>query len=217
MLRNQRFVSCSAIAAVTILSLVCAGCGTSSSHNLSPAQAQAVSQELTTALGAALSSGLASGPADTAHPRRLPAIVQNVHPSSSSDCTITNTGESCNIPITYSGPCPNGGTVGVTGDFIFTLDNTGSGTDNSTLTITPTNCAVSNTTFNGDPNVTVATKFSFQNNALVYPATFTETGGISFGPNPSGSCTLNVNLSITSATTCTVTGSICGQSLSGTC
>jgi len=216
MLRNQRFVSCSAIAAVTILSLVCAGCGTSSSHNLSPAQAQAVSQELTTALGAALSTGLSSGPADTTPPR-LPAIVQNVHPSASSGCTITNTGESCNIPVTYSGPCPNGGTIGVTGDFIFTLDSSGNGSDNSTLTVTPTNCAVSNTTINGDPNVTVAINLSFQNKALVYPATFTETGGISFGPNPSGSCTLNVNLSITSATTCTVTGSICGQSLSGSC
>ena len=216
MLRTRRFISPCAIAAVTILSLACVGCGSSSSHNLSPAQAQAVSQELTAALGAALSTGLSIGPADTTPPR-LPAIVQNVHPSASSGCTITNTGESCNIPVTYSGPCPNGGTIGVTGDFIFTLDSSGNGSDNSTLTVTPTNCAVSNTTINGDPNVTVAINLSFQNKALVYPATFTETGGISFGPNPSGSCTLNVNLSITSATTCTVTGSICGQSLSGSC
>jgi hypothetical protein len=199
------------------LSLACVGCGSSSSHNLSPAQAQAVAQELTTALGAALSSGLGNIPADTTSPQRLPAIVHDLHPYASTGCTITNGIESCNIPVTYSGPCPSGGTIGVTGDFVFTLDSSGNGSDNSTLTVMPTNCAVSNTTFNGDPNVTVGINLGFQNYGVAFPATFTETGGISFGPNPKGSCTLNVNVSITSATTCTVTGTICGQSVTGGC
>jgi hypothetical protein len=217
MLRSQRLIPACAIATITALALLSLNCGSSSStHTLSTAQAQAVSQELFTALGNALSSGF-TGVAAATHPR-LPEIMRAVHPEqTSSDCTITNSGESCNIPISYTGNCPNGGTIAVAGDFIFTLNNSGDGSDDSTLTITPTNCDVSNTTINGNPNVTVTTQFSMQNDALAYPLTFTESGGISFGPNPSGSCTLNVNLSVTSATTCTVTGTICGQSLNGSC
>lgn len=217
MLRSKQLIPVCGTLATTILALLCLNCGSSSSsHNLSAAQAQAVSQELFSALGAAMVSGFQMPVANSETPR-LPAIVQTLYASQPAGCTVTNTGESCNIPITYSGPCPNGGTIGVAGDFIFTLDNSGDGSDNSTLTVTPTNCAVSNTTFNGDPSVTVSTQFSFQNDLPLYPISFTETGGISFGPNPSGSCTVSVNVSITSATTCTVTGKICGQSVNGSC
>ena len=219
MLQSQRFISTCGIATVAMLALICASCGTSSnSHTLSPTQAQAVVVELNTAMSAALNAGLAGAVSAEAKPPRLSTVLRNVHTSGTpSGCTITNTGENCNIPITYSGPCPNGGTIGVTGDFIFSLDTSGNGSDNSTLTVTPTKCAVSNTTFNGNPSITVATAFSFANNLPIYPITLTETGGISFGPNPSGSCTLNVNVSVTSATTGSVTGTICGQSLSGSC
>lgn len=151
MLRPKRLIPACAIAITIVLALLCLNCGSSSSsHTLSAAQAQAVSQELFTALGAAMASGLQVPVGHNEGPR-LPTVVQNIRASQPSGCTITNTGESCNVPITYSGPCPNGGTIGVTGDFIFTLDNSGDGSDNTTLTVTPTNCAVSNTTFNGDP------------------------------------------------------------------
>ena len=218
MLRSSRLISFCATAAIVLLSLACLSCGTSSSsHTLSPAQAQAVSSELSQALQSALLSGLT--PSESAaidrHPS-LPAILEHMN-SSPTGCTITNSGESCNIPITYTGNCPNGGTVGVTGDLIFTLDDSGDGSANPTLTITPTNCAVSNTTFNGDPNVMVTSQILFQNSALAFPLTLAESGGISFGPNPAGSCTLNVTLTATSATSCTVTGTICGQSVTGSC
>ena len=216
MLPANRVVPVCGIAALVIVSLLGLNCGSSSSHTLSPAQAQAVSQELSTALGAAMASGFQIS-ASTSKAAHLPTVVQSVRASQSTGCTVTNTGQSCNIPITYSGPCPNGGTIGVTGDFIFTLDNSGDGSDSSTLTVTPTNCALSNTTFNGDPNLTVATQFSFQNSLPLYPITFTESGGISFGPDPSGSCTLNANVTVTSATTCRVSGNVCGQSLNTSC
>jgi hypothetical protein len=76
---------------------------------------------------------------------------------------------------------------------------------------------VSNETINGDPNITVATQLNITNDVPAYPITLTETGGISFGPNPSGSCTMNATLTISSATSCTITGNLCGQTLSGTC
>jgi hypothetical protein len=215
MLRSSRFFGFCVAAFVVVLTIACVGCGSSSKSNtLSSAQAQAVSQELSQAMQSALAGGLT--PTSAENHASLPRIVQELA-STQSGCTITNSGESCNIPITYQGNCPNGGTISVSGDLIFTLDSSGDGSDNSSLTITPSGCAVSNVTINGDPNVTVTSQFSFQNSVLAYPVTFSESGGISFGPNPSGSCTVNVNLTATSATACTVSGTICGHSVSGSC
>ena len=130
----------------------------------------------------------------------LGEIVERARAEAASGCAITNSGESCNIPISYQGPCPNGGTIAVSGDFIYTLDNSGNGSDSSTLTVAPAACAVNGVTFNGDPNVTFATAFQVQNNALAFPLTFSGVGGIS-----------------SSATSCSVSGSICGRSVSGSC
>lgn len=70
----------------------------------------------------------------------------------------------------------------------------------------PTNCSVSNLTINGAPNVSVATQINFAASQVQFPVTATEGGGISYGPNPSGSCTVNVSLTLNSLTSCTVTG-----------
>lgn len=213
----NRVVPLCGVVALVVVSLLCLNCGSSpKNQTLSAAQAQAFSQELFTALGGAITSGFQM-PITNDETRHLSEIMQGIRASQSNGCTVTNTGESCNIPITYSGACPNGGTIAVSGNFTYTLNSAGDGSDSTTLTVTPTNCVVSNTTYNGNPNVTVATQFSFQNDAPLYPITFTESGGISFGPNPSGSCSLSVNVSVTSATTCSVTGNICGQSVNGTC
>jgi hypothetical protein len=187
--------------------------------NLSPAQAQAVSHQLTSTLSSALGTGLGTPEVANGRFPRLPEIVAHAHAAHSQlpDCTVSLDGESCSIPISYSGPCPNGGTINASGDFVFSLDFSGNGSDSSTLTVTPANCAVSDLTFNGDPNVKVKAQFGFQNGLPAYPMTFKETGGISFGPSPSGSCSLNVTMTVTSATACTVSGNVCGQPVSGSC
>jgi hypothetical protein len=218
MIRTIKSASPISLALVTIFLILCAGCGSSkqNSQNLSAAQAQAVSQEVEAALQAALTAALSSGlPADT-H-RSLAAIVGHLTPNLSSGCTTNPNGETCNIPVTYSGACPGGGTIGISGDFDFTLNNSGDGSDSSTLTITPANCSVSNLTINGDPSITVATQMNLVNDAPVYPITLTESGGISYGPSPSGSCSMNATLTINSETSCTISGNICGQTLRGTC
>ena len=203
-----------------MLSMLASGCGSSSSNTLTPAQAQAVTQEVDVAVQAALanafSSGAAADEASGSH-RSLAATISQINPHTSSGCTVTDGGTTCNIPVTYSGACPGGGTIAASGDFDFTLNNSGDGSDSSTLTITPTNCSVSSETINGDPSITVASQLNFTNDVPTYPITLTETGGISFGPNPKGSCTMNATVSITSATTCTLTGNLCGQTLSGSC
>jgi len=215
MIRPGKSASPIAVALIILFLTLSAGCGSSSHNNLSAAQAQAVSQEVDVALQAALTNAFSTGQAADTHPS-LAAIAGDLTPDQLS-CVTSASGTTCNIPVTYSGPCPGGGTIGVSGDFDFTLNNAGDGSDNSTLTITPTNCSVSNETINGDPNITVATQMNFTNDAPVFPITLTETGGISFGSNPSGSCTVNETLTITSATSCTKSGNFCGQTLSGSC
>ena len=215
MIRPGKSASPIAVALIILFLTLSAGCGSSSHNNLSAAQAQAVSQEVDVALQAALTNAFSTGQAADTHPS-LAAIAGDLTPDQLS-CVTSASGTTCNIPVTYSGPCPGGGTIGVSGDFDFTLNSAGDGSDNSTLTITPTNCSVSNETINGDPNITVATQINFTNDAPVFPITLTETGGISFGPNPSGSCTVNETLTITSATSCTKSGNFCGRTLSGSC
>jgi hypothetical protein len=216
MIRSGKSASLIPVALAILLLMLASGCGGSSSNTLTPAQAQAVTQEVDVAVQAALTSAFSSGAASDAH-RSLAATVADISPHTTSGCTVTDSGTTCNIPVTYSGPCPGGGTIAASGDFDFTLNSSGDGSDSSTLTITPTNCSVSNETINGDPSITVASQLNFTNDVPTYPITLTETGGISFGPNPKGSCTMNATLMITSATTCTLTGNLCGQTLSGSC
>ena len=217
MLRNSALKITSAVATLATIAIILVACGGSSKPSISPAQAQAISSELFTALGSALAAGFIPGSAATPNPRSLASAIPPRPAPQSSDCTVTNTGESCNVPINFQGNCPQGGTIAVSGDFAFTLDNSGNGSDSSTLTVTPTNCAVSDISFNGNPSLTVSAGFLMQNNALAYPLTLSEKGGITFGPKPSGSCSINLTMTVNSPTSCTATGSLCGNSVSGSC
>lgn len=205
-------------AAIFFLTPSCGGSKSAASQNISASQAEAISQQVVITVQAALTSALASGPSEgeQAHPS-LAEVISETKLSQPSGCAVNPSGESCNIPVSYSGGCPQGGTIGVTGDFIFSLDSSGDGSDNSTLTITPSNCAVSNLTINGDPSISIATHFGFKSDALVYPITFVETGGITYGPNPAGSCSTNVTLTVSSPTSCAVSGTVCGHTLGGSC
>ena len=167
---NTKLVSLAWIALAASLLLTSAGCGSSRSNTMSATQAQAVSQEFSMALQSALSTALpaASQVRRESHPS-LAAIFAAVHAEDSSGCTVSGNGESCTIPVSYSGNCPGGGTIGITGDFDFTLNSSGDGSDATSLTITPTNCSVSNLTINGDPSVTASTQINFANDAPVFP------------------------------------------------
>jgi len=76
MLRNASFRVTCAIAALTSLSLLCITCG-GSSHSLSQAQAQAISQELFTALNSAMVAGLTpTGTRTAATPPSMGGILE---------------------------------------------------------------------------------------------------------------------------------------------
>jgi hypothetical protein len=207
-----------ALVVVATLFILSAGCGNSSSNNLSQAQAQAVTQQISLALDQALTQGIAANAVSEkdGHPS-LATIVSNLHSDQSSPCTPTTTGENCNFPISDTVACSAGGTISVTGDVQGTLNSNGGGSIQTAITVTPASCSVSNLVINGDPSVTVDSQINFTASAPTYPITFSETGGISFGPKPSGSCQVNVSSIINSATSCTITGTVCGQSVSGSC
>jgi hypothetical protein len=222
MARIKRVRSCASVMVVTVgllLSVACGGGSSSMSQGLTARQAQAVSQEIAAAAQAALQTSITGAARERQGFGQIFAesAVRDASPNASGGCVTSASGTTCNFPVSYSGACPQGGTIGITGDFNFTLNNAGDGSDSTTLTITPASCAASNVTFSGDPNVTIATQVNFQNDAPVYPITLTESGGISYGPNPTGSCSVNATMTITSSQTCTVSGNICGQTLSGNC
>jgi|SRR5580692_282991 hypothetical protein len=203
---------------VATLFMLSAGCGSSSSNNLSQAQAQAVTQQISLALDQALTTAIASNAVSEkdVHPG-LATIVSSLHSDQSSPCSVTATGENCNFPISDTVACSAGGTISVTGDVTGTLNSNGGGSIQTAITVTPTSCSVSNLVINGDPSVTVDSQINFSGSAPAYPITFAETGGISYGPKPSGSCQINVSSTISSPTSCTISGTVCGRSVSGSC
>ncbi|MGD0570828.1 MAG: hypothetical protein ABSA78_20710 [Candidatus Sulfotelmatobacter sp.] len=205
-----------------ILAIASGGCGSSSSmtsnNTLSAAQAQAVSAQVADTLALALSGAFGGILPDGARPS-LSTAVAAVRPDSSSGCTPAGSGESCNFPLSYTGPCSGGGTIAISGDIDGTLNNFGDGSIATQIVVTPANCSVSGTTINGDPDITLNGQINFTSGGPTYPITFMESGGISYGPNPAGSCKVDVTYSITNApvSSCTVSGTVCGQPVSGNC
>jgi hypothetical protein len=196
-----------------LLALVSAGCGSSnSSHNLSQAQAQAVSQELTQAVEQALGNTF-SAPAESSSHSHVAEALNGIRPESASSCLG---GSTINCTVNTSATCPQGGAVSVTGAITGTLSN-GTGSVDATLAVTPDGCMVDGLTLNGAPNVAFSTDFNVTSDNLDFPVTATSNGGISYGPNPSGTCTVNVTFKVNSLSSCSVTGNVCGQSVNGSC
>lgn len=203
-----------------VASMLCAGCGSSmpsDNTTLSAAQAQAISQQVSHAVAQALSSASASPLLAEQSARSMAVALGEIPWAQSLACTVTATGQSCNFPLSASVACPGGGTVSVSGNIQGMLDNSGTGSFTANITITPANCTVSNLTFNGAPDIKIAGMINLTNTAPSFPATLMEDGGISYGPNPSGTCQLNVTYTLSSRTSCTVSGTVCGKPVSGPC
>ncbi|MGA8212780.1 MAG: hypothetical protein WB799_04255 [Candidatus Sulfotelmatobacter sp.] len=223
MFREKTRASLYLTVVAAMLSILSIGCGSSSSMNnsMSQAQAQAVAVQVSQAIAQALGVIVPSSAAATSVRPSLSTAVGDIRPDASGGCTPTGTGETCNFPISLMDyPCTGsqGGTISVTGDIDGTLNNFGHGSVSAQLTITPANCSVSNLIVNGDPSIDVSGQIYFSDNENpVFPITFMETGGISYGPSPSGSCQLKATYTITSETSCTISGTVCGQPVSGSC
>jgi hypothetical protein len=225
----MRGMSVSAVILVAVLSALM-GCGTNGGgggnggNNLTPAQAQqvgtAISNDLSNALSSALSSPAAVplGISSRDHIRVALERKSETKAVTSPD-TVTCGSSSCTISGTYT--CPDGGSIGVSGDF--------SGSSNSvsgSITETPSNCSDGTVDISGAPNMKV--NLNASDNGVSTSLNVTLSGGVSFsavqaGQFPSGSCSCNLTISGTvndsnaSVTACSVRGSICGQSINANC
>ena len=210
------FAICSATAVVG-LALLMIGCGGSSSmnHNLTPAQAQSVATAVSSGVAQAMIGALGAGVIDP-----VPGAVHRIDPTPNASmptCTSSASGESCNWPISTTFSCAGGGTMAVSGNLSGSLSNTGNGSAQAQITADPAGCSVNGIVLNGDPSVTVAGQANIANYAPVWPVTGSEKGGVTFGPNPSGNCQLNLTFTVNASRSCTVTGTACGQTVSGSC
>lgn len=185
---------------------------------MTAAEAQAVSEQVVNAAVQSLSSAQLPSPASAEQFRgQLAASLAELHPQQSSSCTPTANGESCDFPLSRSEACSGGGSISVTGDVQGTVDRSLAGSLAVQLTVTPNNCALPSVTFNGNPDIKIAGNINLTGAEPAFPVSLTEAGGISFGPNPSGRCSLNATFTINSLSSCTVSGTICGQPVNGSC
>ena len=103
---------CLAAVAAT-LSILCSGCGSSSSssssmnNSMSPAQAQAITDQMVQALTQALGNTFSSNSTVSKQARpSLSTVVRDIGQDTSGGCTPTSTGENCDWTISLTNdPC----------------------------------------------------------------------------------------------------------------
>ena len=203
------------IATVVGVALLMICCGSSPSNNLTSAQAQAVASAVSSSISQSL-KGAFGMPAANTH-LGVTGIEESSPRASTPACTLSPSGGTFNCPIAQTVSCSGGGTIAVSGDIAGTLNSSGTGSVQEQIAATPANCTVDGLVINGDPQVNVAGQINVSNGMIVFPVTGTETGGVTFGPKPSGTCMFNVTFTVNSNLTCTTTGTACGQPVSGSC
>jgi hypothetical protein len=196
------------------------GCGSNSSNSnssaiLTQAQAQAVAKAVSNGINQALTN--AFGAASLNASAKIMRENEIAPSATTPTCSVTSSGETCNWPISVTFSCPGGGTMAVTGDVNGSVTDTGTGSIQEQFGATPASCSIDGIVINGAPQVTVGGQLSISNWAPVWPLRGTEGGGVTYGPNPSGSCQFNVSFSINSDLSCTVSGTACGQPVNSSC
>ena len=193
MLNNKYFSSCAIVFAAGCL-LFSSACGSSSQSSKILTQAQA----------AAISTQMQQG---------LSATVTSI----TTTCPTGSTAQYCTAS-TFA--CNGGGTITITSDLSGNLGSSNSGQIDGNITAVPVNCSVSgsNLVINGDPSIVFDTSIDISAGQLV-SMTSTETGAISYGPDPTGVCQMNVTSAVTfgKSASCTISGTVCGQTLNANC
>ena len=214
-------IAASVLSVVVVgITLLLIGCGSnnnssSSNSNLTSAQAQSVASAMSSGVSQAVAG--AFGAASTAPGARVRRREESNPNQSGPTCSPTSSGESCNWPISETFSCPGGGSLSVSGDVSGFLDNIGNGSVQEQIGATPANCSVDGIVINGNPQLVVSGQLNISNWNASWPLTGTEIGGVTYGPNPSGSCQINVNFTVNADLSCSISGTACGQPVSGSC
>lgn len=214
--KSPLFLAISVVTLIYVAALMIAcGGGSASLKNLTPAQAQAIAKTLSNGVAQAL-TGTFGVPAQSTAQN---VVQRETTPQTTGfTCTPTATGETCTFPVSATFNCSGGGTMAVSGTIGGTLDNSGNGSVQGQIAADPANCSVGDgIVINGDPSVNVTSTIAIQNDNPVFPLIGTENGAVTYGPNPAGTCQLNVTYSINSNLSCTATGTACGHPVSGSC
>jgi hypothetical protein len=126
----------------------------------------------------------------------------------------------CTAPLASTATCTGGGTAAITGSVSDSWEYYATGIGVGTLTFNPVSCAIPGTSMvmTGNPGLTGNASISFFY-ATPTSLTTTETGSFKYGPSPAGACsaTLSVTANYSGTTSCTFTGTVCGQAVSGSC
>ena len=201
------------VVSIAVVMIACGG-GSSTPKNLTQTQAQAIAS--------AVSSGIAQSTAGAfgVSADRASANLLRIETTPEITGFPCAPGGICEAAFNSTFDCPGGGTMAIAGAFLGTLDDSGDGSVQAQLVADPRNCSVDNFVLNGDPSVNVATTVNIKSDQPQSPITGTETGGVAYGPNPSGSCKFNVTYTINfgnSNFSCTASGTACGYPVSGNC
>jgi len=206
------------LAAILCIALLVIRCGSSNSNSsaLTQAQAQAIATAVSNGIGQALNGtfGVPSVKGSTDAMHRVETAANTATPPV---CMPSSAGQTCTWPISGTFSCPGGGTMAVSGEIIGSLNMTGSGSAQVQIAAVPASCSVNGMILNGAPQVKVAAQMNVLNDMPEWPVTGSETGAVSYGPHPSGTCQLNLTYTVNSNLSCTVSGTACGQSVSGSC
>ena len=208
-------LSLAAMVGIALLIIAC-GSGNSNSSALSQAQAQAIATAVSNGIGQALAGtfGASSLRPSTDAMRRVEPAANTATPPV---CTPSSAGQTCTWPISGTFACPGGGTMAVSGKITGSLNTTGSGSAEVQIAAVPAGCSVNGMILNGAPQVNVAAQMNLLHDMPEWPVTGSESGALSYGPNPSGTCQLNLTYTVNSNLGCTLSGTACGQSVSGSC
>jgi hypothetical protein len=199
---------CWTIAATMLLTLCC-GCGSgrgsmSGPTSISPAQATAAATQIEQTFVAASAQMGASFCGNPFNP----------------------TGQYfCTIDVASTVDCSSGGTVAITGSNSGDLDYSNTGSATMSLIYTPTNCSIAGTNLvmNANPGPAfTGSMFYFYGGVSSFTAT--ETGSITYGPNPTGVCQTNLTIAANfegdaqhTTEACMLTGTACGQTVNQNC
>jgi hypothetical protein len=118
------------------------------------------------------------------------------------------------IPLSYTSNCTVGGRIEVSGDISgTTTDGSGYLTISATETITDWEC-ITGFIINGDPYITLSGTFSFLNGQPATQQTMTISGGFEWGSTAAESCQISLTINYNSDGGATMSGTICGYSVS---
>jgi hypothetical protein len=198
------------VAAIAIAACL-AGCGSSSSSDggggdvLTENQAIALSEQI---------SGVAMNAMNNMDVNASVSQGLEVDAGKTVQCN-TETGTcTYNIPLSWSQNCTAGGRIGVTGSITgTTTDGSGFLQIGATETITDWQC-ITGYIINGDPYISLSGTFSFLGGAPATQQSMTISGGFKWGTTAAESCQISLSINFSSDGGGTMTGTVCGYSVS---